>query len=760
MGVLPILAPIVMPESVRRRLELPSSWLPLPLCVWLGLAVLVLLASPGVSLAQGDPAAAEQLAALRLDWLTQLARREAASAEAELIAPPRESGRSVGNFQDPTVVLRELGPALSRDYQAVRNRLIALGAKASLKRETVQTHWADVYRQRVAFRQYAEQRQAILGFGFESDSPVGFQPTLVDGLLLAWAGGVGLLCWRLRLRERRREIRRAARAAAAGLLAMVCGLSGCGGPQRVDAQPWVHREQAELTTAVQEATASATTAITLANQKWQAAVEPWAKMVAVRGGTVEADLRQGETELRDRLRAVLTETRLAIRLAEDADDQLARLAEETARLDRLEASAKWRSIGVASLRSIVALGLLAGTIAPYWLAQREQRAARQLAARTCPRCFRLDTLEVERIGPRRNPTAEASAHRRKKPAPPPPEADDPHEPEAICSRCGLRIRMSYLTVPRLCFPAVGVRSSGKTHMLATAYDRIRRRTAPTVATLQPARSTHEGEAERRFEQFIHLIVNLRGEAGATDRTLPNPILIHVMDADPIGPNSTLVNLFDYSGELVNRDVDVNQLKATAVRMDGFLLFLDPTQLYGDNAKVTLEEQLGMLDEFLAELRQQRQVPVGQTIPVPVAVCIPKFDLLLTENPISGQSVVFIRSLLQELTPANPRTTTLALIQARSQLVEQMLPMMFPGVNIREIIEGYFGRQLMFFPISSVNLIERELGVKDLSRRSAIIPYGVAEPIVWLLHMHGYEVFATDSPASMQPNGAGGAVVAG
>jgi hypothetical protein len=47
---------------------------------------------------------------------------------------------------------------------------------------------------------------------------------------------------------------------------------------------------------------------------------------------------------------------------------------------------------------------------------------------------------------------------------------------------------------------------------------------------------------------------------------------------------------------------------------------------------------------------------------------------------------------------------------------------------------------MFFPVSSVGLFENELGVRDLSKRT-IAPFGVAEPFLWLLHMHGYEVFA-------------------
>ena len=128
------------------------------------------------------------------------------------------------------------------------------------------------------------------------------------------------------------------------------------------------------------------------------------------------------------------------------------------------------------------------------------------------------------------------------------------------------------------------------------------------------------------------------------------------------------------------------------------------------------------------------------IPVPVAVVIPKLDLLPARNPIGPQAVPFIRTLVGELTPAHPKRTTLDVIRRRSELVEEMLELMFRGVDVRALVESYFGRQVMFFPASAVSLFEGELGEEDLSKRT-IAPFGVAEPFLWLLHMHGYDVFA-------------------
>ena len=257
-------------------------------------------------------------------------------------------------------------------------------------------------------------------------------------------------------------------------------------------------------------------------------------------------------------------------------------------------------------------------------------------ARKCPRCF-SERLIVEKSGsppgpddeeeeeerPRYRPKGKPRAKKKKA------KEEGPQETGYVeCKSCSFRFLRSYQKVRRLCFPVVGVRASGKTHMLATGYDRVRRRTAPTVAVVQPAPSL----GDVRFEQYIDLILNMKQEAGGTVHDMPDPVMLHIRDTDRSGANTALVNLFDYSGELVNQSIDVDRLKKQAVKMDGFMLFLDPTQLYGDGTNVTLDRQLAALNEFMADMREARGVPVGQVIPVPVAVCIPKFDLLLTENP--------------------------------------------------------------------------------------------------------------------------------
>ncbi|HVL15142.1 MAG TPA: hypothetical protein VM529_21400, partial [Gemmata sp.] len=76
----------------------------------------LLLITPLSAAAQGAPAP-EKLVAMRLEWLAQLARRDAADAQAAQaeaieLPSPAEGGRTVGNFQNPSVILKELRPVL------------------------------------------------------------------------------------------------------------------------------------------------------------------------------------------------------------------------------------------------------------------------------------------------------------------------------------------------------------------------------------------------------------------------------------------------------------------------------------------------------------------------------------------------------------------------------------------------------------------------------------------------------------------------
>lgn len=723
-------------------------------------AALVAVAFSGTARAdKADAAAPERLAKLRYEWYEQQARKEAADWEINLIAPPRPQGPSIGQFQNPTTLVSELRPVLTGDYDALRNAALKLAEAARARRDDAKKDWEEGYKQRVAFRKYADQQQTAYGFDLDTGTLPGFAPSVFDAVVIAWAVVVFVAARVLAKRARRVSLRRARRAAVTAALLVLTTVSGCSSGPAAGSGDWVAREEAELVAGTKDATAEADAATAEADRKWKAAVDGWVKLVTVPGAP-ETVVGDGEAQVRTRLRDAARDARLADRLAKEAESDKARLASDRAKLDGLKGDARRRTIAFAVARCMFAVVLFALAIAPYRRALRKEGALVKADAKKCPRCFG-ERLVVEKTGtipgadePARDEDSEEEEdeaprqryQRGKQKQPPPkrkPAAKSPTgEGETgyvECKTCGFRFLRSYQKVRRLCFPVVGVRNSGKTHLLATAYDKVRKQMAPAAATVVPAPSL----GDERFDLYIDLILNLKRDAGNTlhdVNTPPDPVMIHVRDTDPAGSNTAMVNLFDYSGELVNQKIDVDRLKKQAVKMDGFMLFLDPTQLDGRKGGITLDRQLAALNEFMADMREARKVGPGDVIPVPVAVVIPKFDLLVTRNPIQGQSVPFIRKLLGEMNPSRPKQTTLGVVQDRSELVEDMLELMFRGVDVRALVESYFGNQVMFFPVSSVSLAENELGVEDLSKRT-IAPFGVAEPFLWLLHMHGYEVFA-------------------
>jgi hypothetical protein len=690
----------------------------------------------------------DKLVGLRLEWHTQQARQEAAEDEARRIAPARVAGKSVGEYQNSAIVLIQLRPALTDDYKALHNAAIKVAETARARRDEARKEWEEVYRQRIAFRQYTDQQQAVYKFDFDTGAQPGFKPEVFDAVVVVWAGVIFVIAVRMSRYVRRVGIRKAQRAAAACLLVSSVSASGCSNGPAPDGRPWGVREEAKLTADTKDSKDKADAAATVADKKWNDTLNWLVGMVTDRAGVagpVEVIVRDGENDVRALLQEAAVASRLAERLATEAADERAQLAADKTKLSDLVGGAKLRAVAFTSLRCVFVAALFGLAVSPYWRARRAQAAQVRADAKKCPRCF-SERLVVEKSGvlPGADEEDEEEEDPRKKKkyrgpktkAKPKPKVEGPQETGYIeCKSCSFRFLRSYQKVHRLCFPAVGVRASGKTQMLATGYDRVRKRVAPTIAVVQPAPSL----GDVRFEAYIDEIMNWKRAMSATVHDMPDPVMLHVRDADEEGANTALVNLFDYAGEMLNQSIDRDRLRKQAVKMDGFMLFLDPTQLYGDSHNLTLDRQLAALNEFMADMREARKVAVGAVIPVPVAVIIPKFDLLLTENPIEGQSVPFIRRMLSEMNPP-PKQTTLGTIQGRSELVEQMLELMFRGVDIRELVESYFGPQIMFFPVSSVSLFENELGIKDLSKRT-IAPFGVAEPFLWLLHMHGYEMFA-------------------
>jgi len=657
---------------------------------------------------------AEEAVALRYRLLYQQVRRQIAEAEASGGGPGGVA--KLGLRANPKELLAVTAQALEAAYDAA-DKVDPPSPRADA--DPVRKRWEQSALRRAEFQHRVTQAEAAHGFSWTKRGPPLFRPTIWDGLVLAWA----FLAYVLSIRRANHELRLVhRRARRAGLIAAALAILVSGCFWRPEPEP------SSIGSQLQQTTADADAAIVAADKRAAESVAEWASFLHHEQHPEAAELiRKRELALVKKTREAAIVAAVRERLASETKDESDRLAADSVELAKLIDSARLGNGLYLGLRVVAVLGLAAVTVIPLRRARRIRAAQRRADMQTCPRCGKTGQLTVQK---ETNPDPHAKTPRR-----------------VVCGVCGNEFPETYRDEPRLCFPTVGISGSGKTHMLATGYHQLRLGKSLSRATLLPL-PFHRDEL---FDKIIEEVLRHRRDAGATIhgkgadlKTLPNPVLLHVTDIDPRGPSGVLVNLFDYSGEMVEKRIDSDVLRQRAVLTDGFLLFIDPTQLHGVargtySRGVQLEDQMNAFTRFYHDCVQARGLTPGAPIPVPVAVCVTKFDLLPTENPAKGTVLPYIQHLVTTLAP--PGDVKLATLQARSELVRQLLPVLLPGAGegLTRQLHAQFGTRVMYFPMSSVNLNVHELMNPNATNRS-LAPFGVVEPILWLLHMYGYCVF--------------------
>jgi len=298
-------------------------------------------------------------------------------------------------------------------------------------------------------------------------------------------------------------------------------------------------------------------------------------------------------------------------------------------------------------------------------------------------------------------------------------------------RCAAEFTPEVQRRTRLCFPTVGIIYSGKTKWIRSVEKQFERDMTEGPAHLSLVTPSNAGKQHT---------------ATKADE-VPLPIVLRLNDGDIIPPRGqSFVMLFDYGGEMGMRSV-TDEPKKRALFMDGFVLFLDPTRTRPRAAQLGkslgIDDQIETARRFKEDLRAASENMRGDRLDMPVAVCISKLDLLVNMNPLGGRALEF----LDKLRETQDEPISLDLIQRRSRLCTEYLRQMFDGWNIEQFMHTNFGERFMFFPLTPVNINENELGQTDrndeVEKRTAL-PFGVQEPIWWLLHMYGYKVLTTET----------------
>ena len=379
-----------------------------------------------------------------------------------------------------------------------------------------------------------------------------------------------------------------------------------------------------------------------------------------------------------------------------------------------EAATRWYLLIRRWIRGLLGTALLGLTAAAgvwYWTGVTRRR---QAIADTCPLCLGRDSLHGEAEG--QEDSAELPVLRCRNVI-----SQEPYE------ECDFSFKAAYRAMPKLCFPTLGIPQAGKTHWLAMLYWSLNQGNYPKTVEFERVRS----QTSEDFDRIVEEILNARiGTAATQQDRIPYPLVFNFRDHDPLGPSNLLVNIFDYSGEVTSEMDASDYRRRRALDGDGFLFFLDPTY--------PSEVQAKALADFREDLRLLRGLKAGRRLRIPVALCISKIDLLAGHDFRLADGTDAIAKFYEDLSQIDPtgESTKQTVLEERSRLTSELREVIWPGWHIERQIDDLFGGRFAFFPLTPVGLDGR--GEADLSLRT-ISPFGLLEPMLWLLQMTGHPV---------------------
>jgi len=290
--------------------------------------------------------------------------------------------------------------------------------------------------------------------------------------------------------------------------------------------------------------------------------------------------------------------------------------------------------------------------------------------------------------------------------------------------CGYRFPKELAPLTKLSFPTLGIPQVGKTHWLTMLYWEIANKYYPKLGFSCVPSSVTE-EMDRRVDE----IMNYRIGTAATQRdSIPLPLVLRYKDKDPLGKTEILADIFDYSGEITTDAASDDYRRERALKSEGFLFFMDPTYPWRPQAEA--------LKRFRKDLKSVKGLRKNESLHLPIAVCLTKIDLLPLVKALGAEAESEAIRFYEALGKIDP--TGLALnkqvIDRRSELTDELRKKIWPDWDMESQINDLFGGRYKFFPLTPVGL--DGVGEADLRLRT-IAPFGLVEPLAWLLEMSGY-----------------------
>jgi len=366
-------------------------------------------------------------------------------------------------------------------------------------------------------------------------------------------------------------------------------------------------------------------------------------------------------------------------------------------------AASWRR-GANLIAGFIGVGLLSLVAGGFaWYLRGVSRRTRDLA-QTCPLCLSKGKLTAD--------DRQAGMVRCQNVI-----SESPFE------ECSALFPQMFRDLPKLCFPTLGVPSSGKTHWLMMVYTQLKQ------ANGVPANVEFAKVSSPSSEQYDNMCKDVllhRMRPAAT--VLPHALGFNVVDTDRLGKSNLFVSLFDYSGEVLRNMTLEHWQRQRAFTADGYFYFIDPTRNQYD--------QEPELTKFKEDVRIVKKLRAGHQLHSPVALCVPKIDLMTGQpyaDPAGGDAVDHFYRNVAEIGWGMDQQS----IMARSDLMRNLRDTIWPGWRIETIVDDIFGGRYMFFPFTPVGL--DGMGQDWTTSDQPVSPVGILHPLMWLLHMNGYPV---------------------
>ena len=156
--------------------------------------------------------------------------------------------------------------------------------------------------------------------------------------------------------------------------------------------------------------------------------------------------------------------------------------------------------------------------------------------------------------------------------------------------------------------------------------------------------------------------------------------------------------------------------------------MDPTYPWHPQAEA--------LKRFRKDLKSIKGLRKNESLHLPIAVCLTKIDLLPLVKSLGAEAEREAIRFYEALGQIDPTGIALNkdVIDRRSELTDELRKKIWPDWDMESQINDLFGGRYKFFPLTPVGL--DGVGEADLRLRT-IAPFGLVEPLAWLLEMSGY-----------------------